>query len=98
MQDELDLPVGCARLKTAGGNGGHNGLKDIIAKLGSNTFHRLRVGIGHPGHRDLVHNYVLGKPSVADKQLINETIDKSMAIIPDLLAGKISAAMNKLNN
>ncbi|OGV48806.1 MAG: aminoacyl-tRNA hydrolase [Legionellales bacterium RIFCSPHIGHO2_12_FULL_42_9] len=98
VHDDLDLPVGRVKLKTAGGNGGHNGLRDIIANLGSNAFYRLRVGIGHPGHKDLVLNYVLNKPSVADKQLICDAIENSMAIIPDLLAGKISAAMNMLNS
>lgn len=98
VHDDLDLPVGHAKLKTAGGNGGHNGLRDIIANLGSNNFHRLRIGIGHPGHKDLVLNYVLGKPSVADGLLIRDAIENSMIIIPDLLAGKISAAMNVLNS
>ena len=98
VHDELDLPVGRIKLKTAGGNGGHNGLRDIIANLGSHDFHRLRIGIGHPGSKDLVLNYVLTKPSIADKQFIDEAIEKSMAIIPDLLAGKISAAMNVLHS
>ncbi len=98
VHDDLDLPVGRVKLKTAGGNGGHNGLRDIIAHLGSNTFHRLRIGIGHPGNKDLVLNYVLNKPSVADGKLIRDAIENSMAIIPDLLAGKISAAMNVINS
>ena len=66
--DELDLPAGRIKLKTGGGHGGHNGLRDIINQLGSTDFHRLRVGIGHPGHKELVLNYVLGKPSQHERQ------------------------------
>lgn len=98
VHDDLDLPPGRIKLKSAGGNGGHNGLRDIITQLGSSEFHRLRIGIGHPGHRDLVLNFVLGKPSVADKQLMMDAIERSMAIIPDLLTGRISAAMNVINS
>lgn len=95
--DELDLPAGRIKLKTGGGHGGHNGLKDIIAQLGSVEFHRLRIGIGHPGHRDLVHQYVLGKPSVQDRQLIHDAIDRSITLIPLMLSGDLSKAMNQLN-
>ena len=97
IHDELDLPVGRIKLKTAGGNGGHNGLRDITAQLGSNAFHRLRIGIGHPGHRDLVHQYVLTKPSIADKQSIDAAIEKTIGFVPDLLAGNINLAMNEIN-
>ena len=63
IHDELDLLPGTAKLKQGGGHGGHNGLKDIVAQLGNNNnFYRLRIGIGHPGHRDLVAGYVLNKP------------------------------------
>ena len=97
VHDELDLNPGRVKLKTAGGNGGHNGLRDIIAQLGTPNFHRLRLGIGHPGHKELVSNYVLGKPSIADNQLIHEAIDNTISIVPDLLAGQISKAMNTIN-
>lgn len=97
VHDELDLPAGRIKLKTDGGNGGHNGLRDITAQLGSSGFHRLRVGIGHPGHRDMVLNYVLGKPSQADRQLILEAIARGIDIIPMLLEGNIAKAMNLLN-
>ena len=96
--DELDLPVGRVKLKTAGGVGGHNGIRDIVAQLGSNEFHRLRIGIGHPGHKDLVLNFVLGKPSVADKNLIEDAIERTIPSLPDLVSGKISAAMNQINS
>lgn len=95
--DDLDLSVGCARLKTGGGHGGHNGLRDIIAQLGTANFHRLRIGIGHPGHKDLVHQFVLSKPSGHDKQQMNNAIERSMAVMPLVLSGDIAKAMNQLN-
>jgi peptidyl-tRNA hydrolase, PTH1 family len=95
--DELDLPAGSIKLKTGGGHGGHNGLRDIISQLGSADFHRLRIGIGHPGHKDLVLDFVLGKPSQHDKQLMLDAIDRGVAIIPTVLTGNIAAAMNLLN-
>ncbi|WP_028388330.1 aminoacyl-tRNA hydrolase [Legionella fairfieldensis] len=95
--DELDLPPGRIKIKTGGGHGGHNGLRDIISQLGSSDFHRLRIGIGHPGHKDLVLNFVLGKPSQQDKQLMFDAIDRGIAILPTLLTGNIAAAMNLLN-
>lgn len=97
VHDELDLPPGRIKLKTGGGHGGHNGLKDIITQLGSSEFHRLRIGIGHPGHRDLVHQFVLGKPSIDDRQQIYDAIDRGIAVIPLVLSGDISRAMNHLN-
>lgn len=97
VHDELDLPVGRIKLKTGGGHGGHNGLRDITAQLGSAEFHRLRVGIGHPGHRDLVHQYVLNKPPVHDRQQIYDAIDRGIAIMPLVMSGDIAKAMNQLN-
>ena len=96
--DDLDLPPGRIKLKTGGGHGGHNGLRDLIAQLGSADFHRLRLGIGHPGDKALVLNYVLGKPSVVDKDLILEAIDRAMDVMPTLLAGHIAEAMTRLNS
>lgn len=76
--DELDLPPGVAKFKLGGGHGGHNGLKDIISKLGNNpNFHRLRVGIGHPGDKNKVVGFVLGKPPVSEQKLIDEAIDEA---------------------
>jgi PTH1 family peptidyl-tRNA hydrolase len=97
VHDELDLPPGRIKLKSDGGHGGHNGLRDIIAQLGSAAFHRLRIGIGHPGHRDLVHQYVLNKPSIHDRQLIDEAIERGIAVIPQILSGDLAKAMNQLN-
>jgi PTH1 family peptidyl-tRNA hydrolase len=98
IHDELDLPVGQIKLKTGGGPGGHNGLKDIMTQLGSSDFHRLRVGIDHPGHRDDVLNYVLGKPSQKDKTLIVEAINKGVEVIPVLFSSGMQAAMNILHS
>lgn len=97
VHDELDVPVGRIKLKTAGGHGGHNGLRDIITQLGSNEFHRLRIGIGHPGRSDLVHQYVLHKPSIHDRQQIDEAIERGIALMPWILSGDIAKAMNQLN-
>ena len=96
--DELDFPAGIIRLKAGGGHGGHNGLRDIIQRLGSNQFFRLRIGIGHPGHRDQVTPYVLGEPSVHEKTKINQAIDDCLAVVPDLLAGEIDRAFRYLHN
>ena len=97
VHDELDLAAGDLRLKTAGGHGGHNGLRDVIAQLHSNEFHRLRIGIGHPGHRDWVTDYVLSKPSIADKDKINTAIERALCEIDLILAGNFAIAMNHLH-
>lgn len=97
VHDELDLVVGDVRLKTGGGHGGHNGLRDLIQQLNTREFHRLRIGIGHPGHRDLVTDYVLTKPSSADKEKICAAIARALTVIPLILAGNLSLAMNQLN-
>lgn len=97
VHDELDLPAGTARLKQGGGHGGHNGLRDISAQLGSTNFLRLRLGIGHPGHKDLVHSYVLGKPSAHDRQLTYDAIERGLAVMPLVLAGDTARAMNQFN-
>lgn len=98
VHDELDLEVGRIKLKTGGGHGGHNGLRDIAAQLATSNYHRLRIGIGHPGHKDLVHDYVLGKPSQQEKQLILEAIERGLDIIPTLISKNIALAMNSLNS
>lgn len=97
VHDELDLPPGSARLKFDGGDGGHNGLKDIISHLGTKQFHRLRLGIGHPGNRDDVANYVLHHPSLSDKENILTSIDHALRVLPDIVDGKFSKAMNELH-
>lgn len=97
VHDELDLDVGCIRLKTGGGHGGHNGLRDIINQLGSRDFHRLRIGIGHPGQKELVIDYVLSKPSLEDKNTIIDSFHSALEMMPLLLAGRLSDAMTQLN-
>lgn len=96
--DELDLPPGVAKLKQGGGHGGHNGLKDIIAALGnSNNFYRVRIGIGHPGHKDLVAAYVLNKPSPTDLPLINAAVDEAARCIDVIFQEGMVKATNRLN-
>jgi PTH1 family peptidyl-tRNA hydrolase len=95
--DDLDLPPGTARLKFDGGHGGQNGLRDIIAMLGHAKFHRLRLGIGHPGHKDKVLSWVLGRPSVADEQSIIDAIARSLDVLPLVVEGKFNDAMKQLH-
>jgi PTH1 family peptidyl-tRNA hydrolase len=98
VHDELDLPPGVARLKTGGGHGGHNGLKDIIAHLGTKDFWRLRIGIGHPGDRAEVSDYVLGDPRREERELIDEAMRKAQNIAHLIIEGKTEAAMLKLHS
>ncbi|OOF89173.1 aminoacyl-tRNA hydrolase [Rodentibacter ratti] len=99
IHDELDLPPGSAKLKLGGGHGGHNGLKDIVAKLGNNNnFHRLRLGIGHPGHRDLVAGYVLNKPSPSDRQALEKALDEATDCVEMIFKDGIVKATNRLNS
>ena len=97
IHDELDLAPGTAKLKKGGGNGGHNGLKDISAQLGTQDYWRLRLGIGHPGDRSAVVNYVLHEPSRDEANLIQDNIDQSAKLLPLLLEGSMEAAMLKLH-
>jgi PTH1 family peptidyl-tRNA hydrolase len=96
--DELDLPVGTVRLKQGGGHAGHNGLRDIINVLGSRDFWRLRIGIDHPGDREQVINYVLGRPSRDDESQILGALDAAEPCLPDLLEGQFQKAMNRLHS
>ncbi len=98
VHDELDLPCGRIRCKLGGGNGGHNGLKDIQARFGTPDFYRLRLGIDHPGDRNLVTGYVLNKPSADDRQLIDDSIVKSLKGLPLLLNGEFEEAMRFLHS
>ncbi|MGQ0430693.1 MAG: aminoacyl-tRNA hydrolase [Gammaproteobacteria bacterium] len=96
VHDELDLPAGVARLKRGGGAGGHNGLKDVIAHLGED-FWRLRIGIGHPGHRDEVIDWVLERPTAVEERLMREAIELSVAEFPRLLTEGAEKMMNRLH-
>ena len=97
IHDELDLPAGSVKLKNGGGHGGHNGLKDITAALGAANFWRLRLGIGHPGDRNEVINFVLKAPLKDEMTAINTCIDDSANMLPLLLTGDFEAAMLKLH-
>jgi PTH1 family peptidyl-tRNA hydrolase len=96
VHDELDLPPGAARLKQGGGVAGHNGLKDISAKLGPD-FWRLRLGIGHPGDRAEVVNYVLHPPRVEETELISDAVERSLEVWPLIFAGEMEKAMHRLH-
>lgn len=99
VHDELDLPAGQARFKTGGGHGGQNGLRDIIARLGNNkNFHRLRIGIGHPGDKSRVTGHVLGKPSQAEQKAMDDAIDEALRVLPDAISGDMARAMNRLHS
>ncbi|MCB1586601.1 MAG: aminoacyl-tRNA hydrolase [Xanthomonadales bacterium] len=95
--DELDLPPGTVKLKKGGGHGGHNGLRDIISLIGSNEFYRIRLGIGHPGHKSQVVSWVLNRASSDDEISINNAIDKSLAVLEDLLDGQLEKATRELH-
>ena len=95
--DELDFAPGVAKLKQGGGIAGHNGLRDISQKIASHDYWRLRIGIGHPGDKDLGADWVLQKPSVDDRTAIDESIDRAVAVVPLCLAGDLQGAMLKLH-
>lgn len=95
--DDLDLPPGAVRLKRGGGEGGHRGLADITRKLGSRDYLRLRIGIGHPGVRELVTPWVLGRPAPEEREAIGRAIDDALAALPQVLDGDVDAAMRELH-
>jgi len=95
--DDIDLATGDIRLKFDGGHGGHNGLRDIISHLGTAGFHRLRIGVDHPGHRDDVTDYVLSAPGKQARATINAALQKAEAILPALLKGQFHKATQTLN-
>ena len=94
--DELDMNPGVIRLKTGGGHGGHNGLKDIVPHTGPN-FHRLRIGIGHPGAKDRVSSHVLSKAPSSEQNLMDDAIAHALSRIKLLANGDIQQAMNQIN-
>jgi PTH1 family peptidyl-tRNA hydrolase len=97
VHDELDLPTGTARLKFDGGAGGQNGLRDITRLLGHGKYHRLRIGIGHPGHKDKVTPWVLGRPGRDDEASILRAIADAEDVLPLAVAGDFSEAMKRLH-
>ncbi len=96
--DELDLPAGSVRLKQGGGHAGHNGLRDIINVLGTRDFRRLRIGIGHPGDRAQVVNYVLNRASKDDERQIGGALAEAECCLADLISGDFQKAMNRLHS
>jgi PTH1 family peptidyl-tRNA hydrolase len=94
--DELDFPPGKTCLKFGGGHGGHNGLRNIIQHIGAD-FWRLRIGIGHPKHKDLVHDYVLNKPSLDQKKQMEDSIQQVIPLVPRLLSGDFEQVMCELH-
>ncbi|WEF32552.1 aminoacyl-tRNA hydrolase [Pseudoduganella chitinolytica] len=101
VHDELDLPPGAAKLKKGGSSGGHNGLKDITAALGTQDYWRLRIGIGHPRTLNLTQNvadFVLHRPRREEQLLIDEAIEKSLKIIPLAVAGRMPQATMELHS
>ena len=97
VYDELDLLPGIAKIKYTGSAGGHNGLKDIIAHLGTPAFWRLRLGIGHPGHKSLVSDFVLQAPSRAEAEQIDVAIKRASDVISDVVTGQFERAMSCLH-
>ena len=95
--DELDLPPGTARLKQGGGHGGHNGLRDIFRHTTDQGFLRLRIGIGHPGHKSAVTGYVLGRPTAEQERQIRDSIAGALDVLPRVLDGDLPAAMKELH-
>lgn len=95
--DELDLPPGTARLKFDGGHGGHNGIRDTIRCLGGAGFHRLRIGIGHPGVKDAVTPWVLSRPTRDQELEIRQSIGRALECLPEFLAGSTNEAVRQLH-
>lgn len=95
--DDLDLEPGTVRLKTGGGHGGHNGLRDIVSRLGGGDFHRLRIGIGHPGSAARVVSWVLSRAGGEDREHIEAAIERALDCLEDILAGDLGRAMNVLH-
>ena len=97
VHDELDLPPGEAKLKSGGGHAGHNGLRDIHAQLGSGDYWRLRIGIGHPGDKAEVANWVLKKPAPDQREALLSSIDRAVRAVPDLLADRMDKATAQIH-
>lgn len=97
VHDELDFAPGVAKIKQGGGIAGHNGLRDISARLGSHDYWRLRIGVGHPGDRQAVTDYVLNKPGADDRAAIEAAIARALDVMPLALGGDMQGAMLKLH-
>ena len=98
VYDEIDLEPGTIRFKTGGGHGGHNGIRNMISQCGGNDFHRLRVGVGHPGSKAQVVNYVLGRPSKKEQDDIEDAMNRGWNVIDQIVDGQYQKAMNSLHS
>ncbi len=97
VHDELDVPPGQSKLKFGGGHGGHNGLRDIHAQLGTGDYWRLRLGIGHPGDKNQVADWVLKKPAPDQREAIEACVARTLKAAPELLAGDMAKATLVVN-
>jgi PTH1 family peptidyl-tRNA hydrolase len=97
IHDDLDIEAGQAKLKFGGSHGGHNGLKSIFASIGSQDFWRLKIGIGHPGEKHLVVDYVLKNPSSKERNLIDESLETSSKLFNEIASGQFEKAMLNLH-
>lgn len=97
VHDELDIDCGEIRLKKGGGHGGHNGLRSIHQHLGTNDYLRLRIGIGHPGHKKDVANYVLSNPSIEQKTQIDDAMDNAICFLDDIINSNLEHVMKRLH-
>ena len=96
--DEIDFEVGVTRFKEGGGHGGHNGIRDIISAIGGKRdFYRLRIGVGHPGHKSMVANYVLNNPSRSEADLIMADVEDAIRVMPHAAVGEWEEAMRLLH-
>lgn len=95
--DEIDLSPGTVRLKRGGGHGGHNGLRDIVSQLGAASFARLRIGVGHPGHKEQVIGYVLSRPGAQERTLIDGAIERAADRFDDMIGKGLEQVMNALH-
>lgn len=98
IHDELDLPPGQVRIKQAGGHGGHNGLRDIMARTGSKEFWRLRIGVGHPGNKNAVTGYVLKRAPAAEEKLIDEVLALTLGEMDRIVGGDLNAATKTIHS
>lgn len=97
VHDELDINPGIAKIKSDGGHGGHNGLRDTIKALDDKIFHRLRIGIGHPGDKSQVANFVLHAPSKGELEKIQDALSESLQVIEDMIKGNFDKAIKTLH-
>jgi PTH1 family peptidyl-tRNA hydrolase len=97
VHDELDLPPGSVKLKKGGGTGGHNGITDVAEHLGTKDFWRLRIGIGHPGQKDLVADYVLHEARREEQEAIDPAFDRSLELLPRIASGRLNDATTWLH-